>query len=148
MVPMLLQFLKAGERKNPANYSPTSLTFVPGKFMEWVERLVRNALVEHITNNNLFAGFLAGKSCTTRFFFFFFFFSSFFFFPHILRETIFVKNKNIVTIYGVLIQSKESRLKTVQTSCYAFPIYHLKLPLTMIINDLKAFPFLRINYLI
>ena len=35
-----------------------------------MERLVRNTLVEHIVNSNLFAaeqhGFIAGKSCTTQ----------------------------------------------------------------------------------
>ena len=35
-----------------------------------MERLVRNTLVEHMVNNNLFAaeqhGFIAGKSCTTQ----------------------------------------------------------------------------------
>ena len=58
---------KKGERKDPANYRPISLTSVPGKLME---RLVRNTLVEHMVNNNLFAaeqhGFIAGKSCTTQ----------------------------------------------------------------------------------
>lgn len=58
---------KKGERKNPANYRPISLTSVPGKLME---RLIRNALVDHMSRNNLFAreqhGFMAGKSCTTQ----------------------------------------------------------------------------------
>ena len=58
---------KKGERKNPANYRPISLTSVPGKIME---RLIRNALVEHMVDNNLFTpeqhGFISGKSCTTQ----------------------------------------------------------------------------------
>ena len=58
---------KKGERKNPANYRPISLTSVPGKIME---RLIRNALVEHMADNNLFTpeqhGFISGKSCTTQ----------------------------------------------------------------------------------
>ena len=58
---------KKGERKDPANYRPISLTSVPGKIME---RLVRNTLVEHMVENNLFTteqhGFITSKSCTTQ----------------------------------------------------------------------------------
>ena len=58
---------KKGERKDPANYRPISLTSVPGKIMK---RLVRDTLVKHMVENNLFAaeqhGFITGKSCTTQ----------------------------------------------------------------------------------
>ena len=46
---------------------PISLTSVPGKIME---RLVRDTLVKHMVENNLFAveqhGSITGKSCTTQ----------------------------------------------------------------------------------
>ena len=46
---------------------PISLTSVPGKLLE---RNIRDEIVNHITDNNLFAksqhGFLAGKSCVTQ----------------------------------------------------------------------------------
>ena len=58
---------KKGEKSNAENYRPISLTSVPGKLME---RLVKNAIVEHMTTNNLFSEaqhrFLKGKSCVTR----------------------------------------------------------------------------------
>ena len=58
---------KKGEKSKAENYRPISLTSVPGKLME---RLVRNAIVEHMTTNNLFSesqhGFLKGKSCVTQ----------------------------------------------------------------------------------
>ena len=58
---------KKPTEKNPANYRPISLTSVRGKIME---RLIRNALVEHMVDNNLFTpeqhGFISGKSCTTQ----------------------------------------------------------------------------------
>ena len=58
---------KKGEKSKAENYRPISLTSVPGKLME---RLVKNAIVEHMTTNNLFSeaqhGFLKGKSCVTQ----------------------------------------------------------------------------------
>ena len=58
---------KKGERSKADNYRPISFTSVPGKLME---RLVRNAIVEHMTTNNLIPesqhGFLKGKSCVTQ----------------------------------------------------------------------------------
>ena len=58
---------KKGEKSKAKNYRPISLTSVPGKLME---RLVRDAIVEHMTTNNLFSesqhGFLKGKSCVTQ----------------------------------------------------------------------------------
>ena len=58
---------KKGEKSKAENYRPISLTFVAGKLME---RLVRNAIVDHMTENNLFVtpqhGFISGKSCITQ----------------------------------------------------------------------------------
>ena len=58
---------KKGEKSKAENYRTISLTSVPGKLME---RLVKNAIIEHITTNNLFSeaqhGFLKGKSCVTQ----------------------------------------------------------------------------------
>ena len=59
--------LKKGEMKKPSNYRPISLTSVPCKLME---KLVRDAIVNHMTENNLFSnaqhGFIKGKSCVTQ----------------------------------------------------------------------------------
>ena len=56
---------KKGE-KIPGNYRPISLTSVPCKLME---RIIRDAIVKHMTDNNLFSkaqhGFIKGKSCVT-----------------------------------------------------------------------------------
>lgn len=58
---------KSGDRTKPCNYRPISLTSVPGKVME---RIIRDALVSHMTVNNLFCteqhGFIKGKSCATQ----------------------------------------------------------------------------------
>ena len=58
---------KGGERKLAENYRRISLTSVPCKLME---KLIRNALVYHMTQNNLFSkaqhGFISGKSCITQ----------------------------------------------------------------------------------
>ena len=58
---------KKGDRKRAENYRPISLTSVPGKNLE---KNTRNAIVDHMTSNNLFAeaqhGFIAGKSCVTQ----------------------------------------------------------------------------------
>ena len=58
---------KKGEKSKAENHRPISLTSVPGKLME---RLVKNAIVEHMTTNNLFSeaqhGFSKGKSCVTQ----------------------------------------------------------------------------------
>ena len=58
---------KNGERSKPSNYRPISLTSVPGKLME---RIIRDALVNHMTTNKLFCeeqhGFIKGKSCATQ----------------------------------------------------------------------------------
>ena len=58
---------KKGEKKKPENYRPISLTSVPCKLME---KLVRDIIVRHMTENNLFSnaqhGFIKGKSCVTQ----------------------------------------------------------------------------------
>ena len=58
---------KNGDKNEPCNYRPISLTSVPGKIME---RIIRDALVDHMSNNNLFCdeqhGFIKGKSCVTQ----------------------------------------------------------------------------------
>ncbi|MES9881396.1 MAG: reverse transcriptase domain-containing protein [Sedimenticola sp.] len=58
---------KKGSKQKPENYRPISLTSVPGKLLE---RLVRNEIVRHMTENNFFNpnqhGFMKGKSCTTQ----------------------------------------------------------------------------------
>ena len=58
---------KSGSKSKPENYRPISLTSVPGKLLE---RIIRDEIVNHMTENNLFAksqhGFLAGKSCVTQ----------------------------------------------------------------------------------
>ena len=62
-----MQSLKKEKRKNPENYRPISLTSVPCKLME---KLVRDIIVRHMTENNLFSnaqhGFIKGKSCVTQ----------------------------------------------------------------------------------
>ena len=64
---MSQQYSKKGEKSKAENYRPISLTSVPGKLME---KLVRNAIVDHMTENNLFStsqhGFISGKSCITQ----------------------------------------------------------------------------------
>ena len=55
---------KSGSRSKAENYRPISLTSVPGKIME---RLIRDRIVDHMTENNFFSpeqhGFISGKSC-------------------------------------------------------------------------------------
>ena len=58
---------KKGDRNEPGNYRPVSLTSVICKLME---QLVREELVEHMTKNNLFCkeqhGFMKGRSTITN----------------------------------------------------------------------------------
>jgi endonuclease/exonuclease/phosphatase family metal-dependent hydrolase len=58
---------KKGPRDNPGNYRPVSLTSVVCKVME---SLVRDHIITHMVDNNLFAkqqhGFTSGKSCMTQ----------------------------------------------------------------------------------
>ena len=57
---------KSGEKTVPENYRP-SLTSVPCKLMK---RLIRDKLLDHMTQNNFFSpfqhGFIPGKSCVTQ----------------------------------------------------------------------------------
>ena len=57
---------KNGSRSSPENYRPISLTSVVSKIME---KLVRDKIMEHIEENNLFTkhqhGFRKGYSCIT-----------------------------------------------------------------------------------
>ena len=58
---------KSGDKTNPENYRPISLTSVPCKLME---RVVRDTIMDHMEQNNLFSpyqhGFIPGKSCITQ----------------------------------------------------------------------------------
>ena len=58
---------KSGSKTKPENYRPISLTLVPGKLLE---RLIRDILVKHMEENNLFSkaqhGFMTGRSCSTQ----------------------------------------------------------------------------------
>ena len=58
---------KKGNRSDPGNYRPVSLTCILCKVLE---KLVRDVLINHMTTNNLFSeyqhGFLKGRSCTTN----------------------------------------------------------------------------------
>ena len=58
---------KKGSKKTPGNYRPVSLTAVIGKVME---SLVRDRLVHHMTERNLFCdaqhGFVTGRLCMTQ----------------------------------------------------------------------------------
>ena len=58
---------KSGDKTNPENYRPISQTSVACKLME---RLIRDKIVDHMTQNNLFSpyqhGFIPGKTCITQ----------------------------------------------------------------------------------
>ena len=58
---------KKGPKKKAENYRPISLTSVPFKL---IQRIVRDAIVDHMERNNLFNihqhGFRAGHSCVTQ----------------------------------------------------------------------------------
>ena len=58
---------KKGSRDNPGNYRPISLTCIPCKLME---KLVRDAIVNHMTLNKLFSdsqyGFRSLRSCALQ----------------------------------------------------------------------------------
>ena len=62
-----IQKMEKDQKQINTMYRPISLTSVPGKTME---RIIRDALVEHMNNNKLFSeeqhGFIKGKSCVTQ----------------------------------------------------------------------------------
>ena len=63
----LVPIHKKGNKKQPGNYRPVSLTSVVGKLME---SIVRDNIVEHMMENALFVdaqhGFVPGRSCMTQ----------------------------------------------------------------------------------
>ena len=58
---------KKGKKSDPGNYRPVSLTSVISKVME---SILRDAMVDHLTRNNLFTndqhGFVPGRDCITQ----------------------------------------------------------------------------------
>ena len=58
---------KKGDKRNPGNYRPVSLTSTLGKLME---KIVRDEVNKHMTSNKLYSphqhGFKKGKSCGTQ----------------------------------------------------------------------------------
>ena len=58
---------KKGQKSDPANYRPVSLTSVPGKVME---RVIKETMMSHLSRNQLIKtsqhGFMPKKSCTTN----------------------------------------------------------------------------------
>ena len=58
---------KNEDKTNPENYRPISLASVACKLME---RLIRDKIVDHMTQNDLFSpyqhGFIPGKTCITQ----------------------------------------------------------------------------------
>ena len=58
---------KKGEKANPSNYRPVSLTSIVCKLME---SIIRDKVMQHLSENDLLTncqhGFVAGRSCTTN----------------------------------------------------------------------------------
>ena len=58
---------KKGKKTDPGNYRPISLTSVLSRLME---SIVRDAIVQHLMNNNLITddqhGFVPGRDCITQ----------------------------------------------------------------------------------
>ena len=59
--------LTSGSKSKVENYRLKRLTSVPGKILE---RIIRDEIVNHMTNNTLFSpnqhGFIKGRSCNTN----------------------------------------------------------------------------------
>jgi len=64
---IVVPIFKKGQRHEPGNYRPVSLTSVCSKMLE---RIVREALLDHLDQNRLLTdaqhGFRAGRSCVTQ----------------------------------------------------------------------------------
>nr|XP_047138231.1 uncharacterized protein LOC124814487 [Hydra vulgaris] len=58
---------KKGDKKDPLNYRPISLTLIPSKI---IEKIIRKKLIVYITENNLLTsqqhGFIQNKGCLTN----------------------------------------------------------------------------------
>lgn len=58
---------KKGDKRNPGNYRPVSLTSTIGKVME---QIIRDKIINHMSTNQLYSphqhGFRKGKSCATQ----------------------------------------------------------------------------------
>ena len=63
----IVPLFKKGNRQNPLNYRPVSLTSIVGKILE---KLIRKMWVNHLEKNNMLTegqfGFRNGKSCVTN----------------------------------------------------------------------------------
>ena len=64
---IVVPIFKKGQRKDPGNYRPVSLTSICGKLME---RLIRRSVLHHFNVNRLLTchqhGFRCGRSCVTQ----------------------------------------------------------------------------------
>ena len=64
---MVVPIFKKGDKQNPENYRPVSLTSVPCKVLE---SLIRDELMDHLASNGLLSdaqhGFRPRRSCTTQ----------------------------------------------------------------------------------
>jgi len=63
----MVPIFKKGQKKDPANYRPVSLTSIPCKMME---SIVKEEIMDHLTRHHLLKdsqhGFLPGRSCATN----------------------------------------------------------------------------------
>ena len=58
---------KKGQKDDPGNYKPVSLTSVPGKL---IEQLILSTIIQHVQDNQMIRpsqhGFMKGRSCLTN----------------------------------------------------------------------------------